>query len=443
MPFEEKTRILAELSRLRGNRQMHGWLLASAAAASLLSVVTSFAYAPRAFQLGETVETVVEQLAQPARIVARKADAVYSSEDRVRSGDTIATLMRRLGVDDPQADAFFRRDSVGMLFQTRLRAGQTVRARFGEDGLLQSFSYPLPGTDRALVLDRTGNDLTATEKPLDLETRVQARSGVIHSSLFAAADDVGLPDEVAIQMAEVFGAEIDFHTDLRRGDRFSVIYEGRRHNGHEVKAGRILAAEFINDGVTRRAIWFDGGNGVSGYYTPEGQSLKKAFLRSPLEFSRISSGFSMRFHPILREWRAHKGVDYAAPMGTKVLATADGTVEFIGQQRGYGNFVVLRHHDRYTTAYGHLNGFASGLRKGSRVEQGDVIGYVGRTGWATGPHLHYEFVLDGIHRDPRTVPLPKVEPLGPELLLDFQLKAAPMLTQLSRLESASLYAQRQ
>lgn len=426
----EKTRILAELSRLRGNRQMHRWVLAGTAAASLLSVVTSFAYAPRAFQPRDTVETVVEQLALPAQIVAGDADAVFSREDRVRAGDSMATLMRRLGIDDPQADAFLRKDPVARVLQTRLRTGQTVTARFGEDGQLQALAYPLPGTDRALVLNRTGNELSAAEKPLALETRVETRSGVIRSSLFAAADDVGLPDAVAIELAEIFGADIDFHTDLRRGDRFSVVYEARSHDGREVKAGRILAAEFVNDGVTRRAVWFDGGSGVSGYYTPEGRSLKKAFLRSPLEFSRISSGFSMRFHPILRKWRAHKGVDYAAPMGTNVRATADGVVEFVGQQRGYGKFVVLRHHDRYTTAYGHLNGFASGLRQGSRVEQGEIIGYVGRTGWATGPHLHYEFRIADVHQDPLSVALPVSIPLSAVQLGAFRSAAEPLLARI-------------
>lgn len=438
----EKTRILAELSpelsRLRGNRQTHRWLLASTAAASLLSVVTSFAYAPRAFQPGDTVETVVEQLALPPQIVAGDADAVFSREDRVRPGDTVAALMRRLGVDDPQADAFLRKDPVGRVFQTRLRTGRTVSARIGGDGQLRALAYPLPGTDRELILNRTGDELSAAEKLLTLETQIQTRSGVIRSSLFAAADDVGLPDAVAIQLAEIFGAEIDFHTDLRRGDRFSVVYETHRHDGREVKAGRVLAAEFVNDGVTRWAVWFDGGNGVSGYYTPEGQSLKKAFLRSPLEFSRISSGFSMRFHPILRKWRAHKGVDYAAPIGTNVRATADGVVEFVGQQRGYGKFVVLRHHDRYTTAYGHLNGFASGLRQGSRVEQGEVIGYVGRTGWATGPHLHYEFRIADVHQDPLSVALPISTPLSGVQLGEFRSEAEPLLARIALMGSSKI-----
>ena len=437
MPFE-KTRILAELSRLREVPQIHRWILASSVVASLLSVVTAFAYVPLSFNQVAPMETMVEQLAQPNPIVLDTPDPTYSREDRVRPADTVTSLLRRLGIDDPQANAFLRSDPVARILQTRLRTGQTISTRFSEGGELQSLAYRLPGTDRAVVMERKGNELSANEMPLALETRLQTRTGEIRSSLFAAADEIGLPDSVAIQLAEIFGAEIDFHSDLRRGDRFSVVFESCSYNGHEVKAGRILAAEFVNDGVTRRAIWYEGGSGAPGYYTPEGQSLKKAFLRSPLEFSRISSGFSMRFHPLLREWRAHKGVDYAAPIGTNVLATADGTVEFIGQQRGYGNFLVLRHSEKYTTAYGHLNGFASGLRQTSRVKQGEVIGFVGRTGWATGPHLHYEFRIADVHQNPLSVALPVSVPLSTAQLREFRSMAEPLLARISLMANTKI-----
>jgi murein DD-endopeptidase MepM/ murein hydrolase activator NlpD len=185
-------------------------------------------------------------------------------------------------------------------------------------------------------------------------------------------------------------------------------------------------------------VWYAGAGQSGAYYTPDGKSLKKAFLRSPLEFSRVTSGFSMRLHPILGTWRAHKGVDYGAPIGTKVRATADGEVEFVGQQNGYGNFIVLRHQDRYTTAYGHLNGFAAGLHKGMRVEQGQVIGYVGHTGWATGPHLHYEFRIAGIHQDPLSIALPVSIPLTAQQLTTFRSSTASMLTQLESLRSIAL-----
>ena len=218
--------------------------------------------------------------------------------------------------------------------------------------------------------------------------------------MFAATDDAGLPDSVATQLAEIFGGEIDFHRDLRRGDHLSVIYETIYHDGRPLRGGRVLCAEFVNDGHTYRAVYFQAADGKGAYYSPEGKSLKKAFLRSPLEFSRITSGFSMRLHPILKEWRAHKGVDYAAPTGTRVKATADGAVDFVGVQRGYGNVVILRHQGKYTTYYGHLKGFASGVRKAMRVAQGDTIGYVGMSGMATGPHLHYEFRINDVQQNP-------------------------------------------
>jgi murein DD-endopeptidase MepM/ murein hydrolase activator NlpD len=430
MPFE-KSRILAELLLLRRAARAHRLLLAGTVAASLLTVVTSFAYTSRTSQPSGETETIVEQLKQPSPVVVGITSSAYSREDRVRPGESVAGLMRRLGIHDPQVNAFVRNHPAGKALQTRLRSGQMVNANFGEHGELLTLAYPLPGMDRAVVLDRSGNDLSVTEKPLALEKRIQTRSGLIQSSLFAAADDIGLPDAVAVQLAEIFGAEIDFHSDLRRGDRFSVVYEAYSLNGQDVKAGQILAAEFVNHGITRQALWYQGESGASGYYTPDGNSLKKAFLRSPLEFSRISSGFSMRFHPILRDWRAHKGVDYAAPLGTSVLATADGTVEFVGQQRGYGNFVVLRHHDQYTTAYGHLNAFASGLEQGSRVEQGQVIGYVGRTGWATGPHLHYEFRIADVHQDPLSADLPVSIPLSSTQLAAFRSTVQPLLTRIA------------
>jgi len=207
----------------------------------------------------------------------------------------------------------------------------------------------------------------------------------------------------------------------------------------DVRTGRILAAEFINDGRTYSAVWFDDGDGKGGYYTADGKNIRKAFLRSPLEFSRITSGFSSaRFHPVLQEIRAHKGIDYGAPTGTRVRATGDGIVESIGRQGGYGNLVVLRHQSQYQTAYGHLSGFASGLRKGSRVSQGDVIGYVGSTGLATGPHLHYEFRVGGVHRNPLTVALPTALPLEANQLARFREQTQAMTQRIDMVRDAQL-----
>jgi murein DD-endopeptidase MepM/ murein hydrolase activator NlpD len=258
------------------------------------------------------------------------------------------------------------------------------------------------------------------------------RSGEIRSSLFAATDAAGMSDAVAAQIAEVFSTDIDFHRDLRKGDRFAAVYEVQYHQGEPVKTGRLLSAEFVNNGKTFQAVWFQNPDGEGGYYTPDGKNIRKAFLRSPLEFSRISSGFTIsRFHPVLQTWRAHKGVDYAAPTGTRVRATGDGIIEFVGRQGGYGNLVVLRHQSKYTTWYGHLSGFAPGMQKGKRIVQGDVIGFVGSTGIATGPHLHYEFRTNDVHQDPLRVAMPPAPPLALQHRAAFDENARPLAERLA------------
>ena len=255
--------------------------------------------------------------------------------------------------------------------------------------------------------------------------------GEIRSSLFGAADAAGLPDAVTLQMADVFAGDIDFYHDLRRGDRFTVVYEMRYVDGEPVGAGRIVAAEFENRGRAIRAFLWRGDDGNEDYYADDGAPLRKAFLRSPMEFSRVTSGFSnARFHPILQDWRAHKGVDYAAPIGTPVRATGNAKVTFAGRQNGYGNVIQLQHQGAFSTLYAHLSRFAPQVRAGARVAQGEVIGYVGQTGWATGPHLHYEFRVGGEQRNPLTVALPTGEPLAPAHRLAFAERIAPAAAQL-------------
>jgi murein DD-endopeptidase MepM/ murein hydrolase activator NlpD len=381
---------------------------------------------------------VVEQLS-PTPAIDPDDSGTFVREERIQRGDTVASVLARLGVHDEQAMAFLRAHPDTQAVFRQLRPGKVVSARTGEFGELQTLVFPLNGTtDDALFVERQDNLFQASTQALRLDTQVFMKSGEIRSSLFGATDAVGLPDSVATQMAEIFGGDIDFHRDLRRGDRFSVIYEVLYHQGQPVRTGRILAAEFVNDGKAFRAVWFEGKDG-QGYYTPEGKNIRKAFLRSPLEFSRITSGFTAsRFHPILQTWRAHKGVDYGAPIGTRVKATGDGIVEFAGRQGGYGNLVVLRHQGRYTTHYGHLNGFAPGVRKGTRVSQGDVIGYVGKSGWATGPHLHYEFRINDVHQNPLAVALPSAPPLGPAQMVAFLTHAEPLSLRLDHMRGLDL-----
>ncbi len=434
-----KTRILAHLPPLSEAKPRHFWAGAAVAGISLFSMVAAFGTAPDSAEIRAYQRTVIEQLPLSAPEERDAADGLFVREERVQRGDTVASLLARLGVQDEEAFAFLRQRLEAQALFRQLRPGKTVAARTSGSGELQSLVFPLNGPkDSALVVERHDGSLQAGEQPLTLDTQVFMKSGEIRSSLFAATDAVGLPDGVATQLADIFGGDIDFHRDLRRGDRFSVVYEVLYHLGQPLRTGRILAAEFINDGKPHRAVWFENTDG-QGYYTPEGKNIRKAFLRSPLEFSRITSGFtSSRFHPILQSWRAHKGVDYGAPIGTRVKATGDGVVEFAGRQGGYGNLLVLRHQGRYTTHYGHLNGFAPGLRKGMRVSQGDVIAYVGKTGWATGPHLHYEFRINDVHQNPLAIALPSAPPLAPQQMAAFRDQAEPLAARLDQIRGLNL-----
>jgi murein DD-endopeptidase MepM/ murein hydrolase activator NlpD len=274
-----------------------------------------------------------------------------------------------------------------------------------------------------------------------LSTRLHVNSGEIVSSLFGATDDAGIPEVIATQLAEIFSSDIDFYRHLRKGDKFSIVFETLTYNGQYFRSGRILAAEFINNNKTYQAYWFQTEDGKGGYYGSDGKSLRKTFLRSPLEFSRITTGFSSaRLHPILQIIRAHKGIDYGAPIGTRVRAVADGTVEFAGNRGGYGNLIVLKHQGSYSTAYGHLNGFAPEIRKGARVNQNDTIGFVGQTGLATGPHLHYEFRINGQQTDPMAVVLPDAAPLDDTQLSRFKAAIDPQHSYLDQARQTRMLA---
>jgi murein DD-endopeptidase MepM/ murein hydrolase activator NlpD len=384
-------------------------------------------------------EIVVEAL--PITLPDPAADPVqaYWHETRFERGDTFAALLTRLGVDGAETARLLKENGGSKPFRN-LRPGMTVQAQTSELGQLLWLHFLSGEGTTVLGFERDGVRFKAVEERAELERQVFLKSGEIESSLFGTADAVGMPDSITIQMADIFSGDIDFHRDLRRGDRFRIVYEVFHHDGRPLQAGRVLAAEFVNDRKAYRAVWFADDEGKRGYYTPDGKNFRKSFLRSPLEFSRVTSGFRMRFHPILQEWRAHKGVDYGAPPGTRVKATADGTVELAGRQGGYGNVVVLRHNGGITTLYAHLRGFASGVRRGARVAQGDVIGYVGATGWATGPHLHYEFRVNNQHRNPLTIAMPAAEPVAPDRMAAFRAAAEPLVAQLELLGDARLAA---
>ncbi|MDB5923566.1 MAG: peptidase [Betaproteobacteria bacterium] len=427
--------IVAEkLARLARNSTFRRIMLATTL--PFVSVVAAFGIAPDTVTEKVELTRVVEEVALPALSIASATDESYWREERIQRSDTVGSVLTRLNVEDANAVRFLRTsaDAKGL---RQLVPGRVVRASATEDGRLQELRYSLGVT--MLTVKPEGDGFRVREEVAPLERRIVMKSGEIKSSLFAATDAAQLTDAVADQMAQVFSTDIDFHKDLRRGDRFTVVYEMYYDAGEPVRSGRMLAAEFVNEGKPYQAIWFERANGQGDYYALDGKPIKKAFLRSPLEFSRISSGFTTaRFHPVLQRWRAHTGVDYAAATGTGVKATSDGIVEFAGQKGGYGNVVILRHQKRYTTLYGHLSGFGRGIHDGARVSQGDVIGYVGMTGLATGPHLHYEFRIDDVYQDPLTVAMPDALPITADYRTAFDAVAQPMGLRLGLLRNTNL-----
>jgi murein DD-endopeptidase MepM/ murein hydrolase activator NlpD len=438
---DHKQSILAQKYRSKERKLRLRWLLAISCV-PLFGIYAAFGIAPQTSIQTIPVATVVEQIALPETI-ADAAPVLSSNEnfwqaDQVRRDDTLASLMQRLNIRNTEALDFLRHDRDASALASQLRPGRSIQAQTSQNGELLKLQYDLDANS-TLTIERTATGYQAkTGEPL-LETHQVLKSAEINSSLFAATDDADIPDQVALQLADIFSSDIDFHSDLRRGDHFVVVYEANFNNGELSNTGKVLAAEFVNDGKTYRAVLYRNADGQSSYYTPEGKSLHKSFLRSPLEFTRISSGFSLgRFHPILQTMRAHKGVDYAAPTGTRIKAAADATVAFAGVKGGYGNVIVLQHQNGISTVYGHMSRFAEGMHAGMHVAQGDIIGFVGMTGLATGPHLHYEFLVNGQQRDPQKIALPTTVPIAAKYQADFAAKSAALTAQLNLLSASRL-----
>ena len=403
----------------------------------LLGVVTAFGIMPQSGIDIPGGRVATETVALPAQSRPVGHATTFWRNERIQRGDTFAALLRRLGVDDDDASDYLRKNPAAASFR-KLSTGKFVQAEIGADGSLMALRYLNKDASRT-VIEKNGDRFVSYTMPGQTETRIFMRSGVITSSLFAAADAAGLPDATASQLADIFGGDIDFHHDLRRGDRFTVIYEMGYGNDLPLHPGRVLAAEFSNRGKTYRAVYFQSGTGHGDYYSPNGKSLQKAFLRSPVAYTRISSGFSLsRYHPFLHVWRAHKGTDFAAPTGTPVKVTADGVVSFVGRERGYGNVIMVRHQRPFSTAYGHLSRFAKGLHRGQHVSQGEIIGYVGMTGWATGPHLHYEFRIHNIQHDPMRVALPDASPVSTAQIPAFKKNTRGLIARLGLLHNTML-----
>ncbi len=402
----------------------------SAAFAGLLVLGTATAVAvSRAPDPADLPVRQVAQSVQPLDLLAQSQqlanhDFRLTRSEVSRANDSVDALLARLGVVDAQASLFLRTDTLAK--SMLLGRGRLVQAEVNDAGQLLRLTQRWSADDevhfKRLTVERKLGSLQSKVEMAPLVATQRIGSGTIKSSLFAATDEARMPDVVAVQMAEIFAGDIDFHRSLRKGDRFHVVYEALEADGELLKTGRVLAAEFVNAGKSIGAIWFQELGKKGGYYTASGESLRKAYLTSPLEFSRVTSGFKMRFHPLLNKWRAHLGVDYAAPTGTPARTVGDGTVEFAGWQNGYGNVVIVKHRSNHTTLYAHLSKVS--VKKGQSVSQGQTIGNVGSTGWSTGPHLHFEFRIDGVHKDPLTIAKQSESiPLPASAMADFKRHA--------------------
>ncbi len=394
------------------------------------TAITAFGIAPLApdaAQLPRRIvseEVRVDDLTQQVDELAQHPIELTRS-DTSRGSDTADTLLQRLGISDPAAAAFIRTDPIARALVGG-RGGKMVQARGTDEGALVELIARYPASDSRqastqftrLTITRANGTFVSRLETVPLEVQTRMGGGTIRSSLFAATDEARLPDALATQLVDIFSGDIDFHRELRRGDTFSVVYQGLTADGLPINwadgAGRILAAEFVNGGKTYRAVWFKDAGGKGAYYGFDGKSRHRTFLASPLPFSRITSTFAMRLHPILQTWRKHTGVDYGAPVGTPVRAVADGVVRMAGWQGGYGNLINIDHGNDRSTVYAHLSKIE--VHPGQRIEQGQEIGLVGATGWATGPHLHFEFRVHGVFQDPlkvvRTTDPVSVDPLS-------------------------------
>jgi murein DD-endopeptidase MepM/ murein hydrolase activator NlpD len=366
----------------------------------------------------------------PPPIVAQQASVASIIEVVVGRNDTLDAIFRRMALNKSNLAAIRNLPGIRQSLDL-LKPGDSIKLTH-TDGDIKELTRKVSETQTLdVVLKDGGFEAKMIDNPV--ETRIRTASATIDSSLFQAAGAADISDMVALKLANVFAWDIDFVLDIREGDRFTAVYEQIYQEGKYLRDGDVLAAEFVNNGKVYRAVRFVSDSGNAGYYTPNGAAMRKAFLRAPVEFTRVSSAFNPhRQHPILNTIRGHMGTDYAAPTGTPVHAAGDGRVSFAGWRGGYGNAVLITHGGNVSTLYGHMSHFARNVHVGTRVQQGEVIGYVGMTGLATGPHLHYEYLTNGVHRDPQTVKLPGAEPLHGEALQRFRDMAAPLVASLER-----------
>ena len=435
------------LARLIGNWRFHSLVLAIVGVSSLLFLFESeetqassivSLEAPLSPPLSQKLDFKLEL--PDTQVTTETIETVHAAQWKtamVKSGDTLARIAQREGISAQEIHKLMQSGN-GIEQLARIKPGDTIKYQNSEAGELLALSYDLSQTER-LIVNKESRAFTVSTIDRPFEIHQNRTSATIQSSMYGAAKNSGLSDNLIMEMASIFGYDIDFALDVRKGDTFNIIWDEYHRDGEKIKDGPILAAEFINRGRVVRAVRYTNEKGDSDYFSPDGKSLRKAFLRSSVHFTRISSKFNPnRLHPIYKTKRPHRGVDYAARTGTPIYSAGDGKIIFRGKQRGYGNVVIVQHGNTYNTLYAHMSKFNSKARKGSRVKQGQTIGYVGQTGWATGPHLHYEFRVNGTHRNPLTVKLPTAKPLAKKYLSDFQSVSSPLLAQLDTLGRTQL-----
>ena len=390
-------------------------------------------------QDASTSKTATPETAPAVASTENTLDSIPWIISEIKKGDSPSKIFSRHNIHSDLLKVIALAEAKEAL--KKIRPGQIIKLHIDQHGL-SDLLYEPSRTER-LVVHRSGDAFTAELVKREIETRQVHAAGVITDSLFASASRAGLSDKLIMKLADIFAYDVDFALDIREGDSFRLVYEEHYLDGEKFGDGEILAAEFTNRDKTFRAVRYTDPRGDTDYYSPEGRNMRKAFLRSPVDFRRISSRFGKRRHPTLHRIKMHKGVDYAAARGTPIKSTSNGKIVFRGRKGAYGNVVIVRHGNKYSTLYAHMSKFRKGQKVGSRVKQGEVIGYVGTTGRSTGPHLHYEFHVHGVHKNPLTVKLPKAAPLPKEYMADFKSKAQPLLARLEQIDRLAALENRQ
>ena len=396
----------------------------------------------RTFEQDRLITTMINQYThyvEPAPLIP-ESDISEELEHTVKSGENLSSIFSKMDLSREDLHKILHANATGKMFAD-VEPGRDLIATVSPNGELEQLRYT-KNPFETLVATRHDDEFDVKILSKKIDYQIASAKGAIKSSLFEDGQQAGLPGKLILKIPDIFAWDIDFAQNLKEGDQFTVVYEKLFVDGKEFDCGDILSVEFVNQNKTYTAVRFADNQGHTGYYNPEGQGLRKAFLLTPMDFAVISSNFDLhRMHPILHTIRAHKGVDYSAPIGSPVKTTADGRIVFRGKKNGYGNVVEIEHGEKYSTLYAHLSGFKSGQKLGSTIKQGDVIGYVGKTGLATGPHLHYEFRIDGQHVNPVTAKLPRSIPIDAALLVKFKAQTQPLLAQLKIAKGEAQVAQ--